>query len=140
MTIFPRLYFRITLAQGDPPLSSDWNHLGFTCNKQNLCNTRQQIEKTVKLANDFYPWELIEKNSTTTTMTTTTTTIITTTTATAITTATTATAITTATRTTAGAITTTINNAGSRDQQTILSTIHGILFLYCIVIVFRNFS
>ncbi len=64
MTIFPRLYFDITLVQGDPPLpSSDWNHLGFTCNKQNLCNTRQQIKKMVKLANDFYPWELIGLNS-----------------------------------------------------------------------------
>ncbi len=63
VTIFPRLYFRITLVQGDPQLSSDWNHLGFTCNKQNLCNTRQQIKNMVKLANEFYPWELIEVNS-----------------------------------------------------------------------------
>jgi len=63
VTIFPRLYFRITLVQGDPPDSSDWNHLGFTCNKQDLCNTRQQIKKMVKLANDFYPWELIGVNS-----------------------------------------------------------------------------
>ena len=57
ITIFPRLYFRITLVQSVPSLSSDWNHLGFTCNKQNLCNTRQQITKMVKLANNFYPWE-----------------------------------------------------------------------------------
>jgi hypothetical protein len=63
VTIFPRLYFRITLVQGDPQLSSDWNHLGFTCNKQNLCNTREQIKKMVKLANEFYPWELIGPNS-----------------------------------------------------------------------------
>jgi hypothetical protein len=63
VTIFPRLYFMITLVQGDLPLSSDWNHLGFTCNKQNLCNTRQQINNMVKLANDFYPWELIGVNS-----------------------------------------------------------------------------
>ncbi|CAF1044667.1 unnamed protein product [Rotaria sordida] len=66
VTIFPRLYFSITLVQGDPPLSSDWNHLGFTCNKQNLCNSRQQIKKMVALANDFYPWELIGVNSSTT--------------------------------------------------------------------------
>ncbi|CAF1524845.1 unnamed protein product [Rotaria sp. Silwood1] len=65
VTIFPRQYFRITLVQGDPPLSSDWNHFGFTCNKQNLCNTRQQIKKMVKIANDFYPWELIPPNSST---------------------------------------------------------------------------
>lgn len=61
-TIFPRLYFQITLVQGDPKLSSDWNHLGFTCNKQNLCNTRQQIQKMVKLANEFYPWEFHPSN------------------------------------------------------------------------------
>ena len=71
-TIFPHLYFRITLVQGDPPLAADWNHLGFTCNKQNLCNTREQITKVVKLANDFYRWELVEVNSTTTTTGTTT--------------------------------------------------------------------
>jgi hypothetical protein len=59
MTIFPRAYFMITLVQGDPPISSDWNHLGFTCNIHNLCNTREQINKMVKLANDFYPWKLI---------------------------------------------------------------------------------
>ena len=69
-TIFPRLYFRITLVQGDPPLASDWNHLGFTCNKQNFCNTREQIKQMVGLANDFYPWELIAVNSTTTATTT----------------------------------------------------------------------
>ncbi|CAF1474940.1 unnamed protein product [Adineta steineri] len=61
VTIFPRLYFSITLVQGDVPLSSDWNHLGFTCNKQNLCNTRQQIRTAVKLANEYYPWEFIER-------------------------------------------------------------------------------
>ncbi|CAF1000211.1 unnamed protein product [Rotaria sordida] len=65
VTIFPRQYFRITLVQGDPPLSSDWNHFGCTCNKQNLCNSRQQIKKLVKIANDFYPWELIPPNSST---------------------------------------------------------------------------
>ncbi|CAF1287413.1 unnamed protein product [Adineta steineri] len=63
MTIFPRLYFEIMLIQGDSPLSEDWNHLGLTCNKQNLCNTRQQINKMIKLANDFYPWEYINVNS-----------------------------------------------------------------------------
>jgi hypothetical protein len=63
ITIFPRLYFDITLVQGDPPLASDWNHFGFSCNKRNLCNTRQQIKKMIKLANDFYPWELIGLNS-----------------------------------------------------------------------------
>ena len=70
-TILPRLYFRITLVQGDPPLASEWNHIGFTCNKESLCNTREQIRKMVKLANDFYPWGLIQVNSTTTTTTTT---------------------------------------------------------------------
>jgi len=58
ITIFPRQYFRITLVQSDPPLSSDWNHLGYTCNKHSLCNTRQEVEKMIKLANNYYPWEL----------------------------------------------------------------------------------
>ncbi|CAM4958326.1 unnamed protein product [Rotaria socialis] len=65
ITIFPRQYFRITLVQGDPPLSSDWNHLGFTCNKNNLCNSQQEIKKMVILANDFYPWEFIGLNAST---------------------------------------------------------------------------
>lgn len=58
ITIFPRLYFAITLVQSDPPTTSDWNHLGYTCNKQSLCNTQQQVQKMIKLANNFYPWEL----------------------------------------------------------------------------------
>ncbi|CAF1280401.1 unnamed protein product [Adineta steineri] len=63
MTIFPRLYFEIMLIQGDSSLSQDWNHLGLTCNKQNLCNNLEQINKMIKLANDFYPWEYINVNS-----------------------------------------------------------------------------
>ncbi|CAF3816814.1 unnamed protein product [Adineta steineri] len=63
ITIFPRLYFEITLIQGDSPFSEDWNHLGLTCSKQNLCNTRQQINKMIKLANDFYPWQYINVTS-----------------------------------------------------------------------------
>lgn len=65
VTIFPRAYFRITLVQSNPILSTDWNHLGYTCNKGDLCNSRQKIKKMVKLANDYYPWEFIALNSST---------------------------------------------------------------------------
>ncbi|UJR11296.1 hypothetical protein I4U23_015477 [Adineta vaga] len=63
MTARQYLYSEITLVQGYPTSASDWNHLGYTCNKRNLCNTNEQIKQMVKIANNFYPWEFIGVNS-----------------------------------------------------------------------------
>lgn len=54
VTIFPRLYFSITLIQGGSSLSTDWNHLGFTCNKQNLCNIQQQLHNNIRISDIIY--------------------------------------------------------------------------------------
>lgn len=59
--LYPHL--SITLVQGDPTSTEDWNHLGYTCNKRNECNARQHIRQMVRLANDFYPWEYIGINA-----------------------------------------------------------------------------
>ncbi|CAF1438741.1 unnamed protein product [Adineta ricciae] len=62
-TIFQYLYYDITLVQGSSELPLDWNHLGYTCNKGNLCNTQEKIKQMIQIANNYYPWEFIDVNS-----------------------------------------------------------------------------